>query len=381
MSRLIRMNPGKMTKAVLQHGFAALMVLGSALALAACDGEKTPPVPEAKLVQTISIVPGSAAILGKLPGDLEARYQSNLGFQISGQLVQRLVDLGAVVKKGDVLAILDDTNERNSLYVADAQLESAKASLYEATRSEWRLRQLLSRGNTTQALYDDALRSMLTARAAVGSAEAQLKIAKDNLSYTQLIADNDGVITATGAEPGQVVASGAMIVNLARTDAIDAVFYVSDEVAAFIPENPGVEVSLATSPDVKTSGRVRVYNPEADPVTRTHLVKIALDNPPTGMRLGSTVVGQLNLPASEIIEIPHTAVRTTDKGRFVWLVDKASMTIRSAKVELADAGSDSAGGRVIVKNGLSANDILVTSGVNSLNEGDRVRLEDGALAL
>jgi RND family efflux transporter MFP subunit len=141
-------------------------------------------------------------------------------------------------------------------------------------------RELLQRGLTTQVNYDAALRRLKAAQANVTSAEVSLKDTQERLGYTVLRADTLGVITAVGAQPGQVVASGQMIVRLARTGEKEAVFNVAEKMFRTVPRDPLVEVTLLSDPSIKANGRVREISPSADPVTRTFTVRIALIEPP-----------------------------------------------------------------------------------------------------
>src|SRR5262249_52304577 len=147
---------------------------------------------------------------------------------------------------------------------------------------------LAARGAVSQTELDQARESFNTAQSQVESAEAQVKFAQDQLAFTELKSDAAGVITAVGAEPGEAVAAGRMIVTLARQGARDAVFDVPGPVIRTAPKNPEIIVSLKDDPAVTVTGRVREIAPQADPVTRTFEVKVDLTDPPVAMRLGST---------------------------------------------------------------------------------------------
>ena len=142
-----------------------------------------------------------------------------------------------------------------------------------------------------------------------------------------------------------------------------------------------IEVALAGAPDIVATGHVREVSPQADPVTRTHTVRIALNNPPDALRLGATVTGRLKQPPAPVVEVPETALLTTtgaDGARqmAVWTVDPKDRTVRRRPVTLRDPGTDGPvpDGPVIVTEGLSQGDIVVTAGVHSLSDGQRVRL-------
>ena len=226
-----------------------------------------------------------------LTGRVESADTAALGFRISGRMIERPVSVGDRVKAGQLVARLEPQNEMNALRSAQAGLAAAQARLTEARNRFERQEILLEQGWTTRAQYDQAEKARQTAIAQVDAAEAQLKSAHDLVGFTELEADAPGIVTAVGAEPGEVVQTGQMIVRLARQDGRDAVFDVPAQVLRSVPGDTVISVHLTDDPAVKTSGRVREVAPQADPVTRTFEVKVGLDDPPETMRLGATVTG------------------------------------------------------------------------------------------
>ena len=162
---------------------------------------------------------------------------------------------------------------------------------------------------------------MLSAQGQVDSARAQVGNAQENLGYTVLSADAPGQVTAVGAEPGEVVRAGQMIVELARQGGRDAVFDVPEGLIRTGPRDPVVEIALNDDPEVTATGRVREVAPQADPATRTFQVKVGLIDPPEAMRLGSTVTGRIRLAAPPGVEVPASALTESDGGPAVWVVD------------------------------------------------------------
>mgnify|MGYP001202547968 CR=1 FL=1 len=368
-----------MTRAI--HGRlrpAALptFALAVAMALAGCQEEhKADTAPSVRPVRTVTVQPESFRLGETVTGTIEARADADLGFRIAGKLIERKVDVGDSVKAGDVLARLDDQDQRNALRTAEANLASAQGEQVQARNEEARKKELLANGNTSQALYDAALLSMRTADAKVVATQAALLSARDRVGYTELPADRDGVVTAVGAEPGQVVEAGEMVVRVAQPAEREAVFNVAEAGIRGAPKDPVIEVMLAGAPDIRATGHVREVSPQADPVTRTHTVRIALDNPPDALRLGATVTGRLKQPPAPVVELPDTAVfevvEQGGKKTFVWVVDPKDQTVRRRAVTLRPRED---GDPVIVTEGLSRGDVVVTAGVHSLTEGQRVRV-------
>ena len=201
-------------------------------------------------------------------------------------MIERSVNVGDQVRAGQVVARLEPETARNTLKSARANLTAARARLVEAQNNFERHRPLLDRGFITRAMFDQAEQAYRSAQAQVDSARAQVSTAETQLSYTNLIADSSGTVTARGAEPGEVVAAGQTIVQLAREGGRDAVFDVPARVIETSSADAQVQVVLSSDPKVQTTGRVREVAPQADPVTRTFKVRIGLNNPPTAMRLG-----------------------------------------------------------------------------------------------
>ena len=257
---------------------------------------------------------------------------------------------------------------------AEGQLATAKAALAQATAQENRYRILLNEGWTTRALYEEALKSLQTAQAQVSSNEALLRIAQNQLSYTNLIAPDDGVVTATGADPGQVVAKGQMIVEIARNAEREAVFAVASEHIEHAKVGMPVKVWLQGRSEIAVTGSIREISPEADSATGTYQVKVTLPSSlPPEMRLGAVVVGRGEIQGQEVVSLPPTALLQSGDQPQVWVVGDDGKVHRRP-VELLQFDSNS----IVVSGGLSAGEKVVTAGINSLAEGESVRPETEA---
>jgi len=327
--------------------------------------------PVIRPVRTITVHPVTFSLSGSVTGTIEARAEADLGFRVAGKLIERKVDVGDRVRAGDVLARVDDQDQRNALRTAEAELAAANAEQVQASNEESRKRELLKNGNTTQVLYDAALLSMRTADAKVVAAQAVLQTSRDRLGYTEVVADRDGVVTAVGPDAGQVVEVGEMVVRVAQPEEREAVFNIAEAGVQSAPKEPVIEVALAGAPDITAVGRVREVSPQADPVTRTHTVRIELENPPDALRLGATVTGRLKQPPAPVIELPDTAIVREAEQSYVWVVDPKDQIVRRRAVSTRPGHE---GGPVVVTDGLAQGDIVITAGVHSLAEGQRVRL-------
>src|SRR5262245_28373090 len=222
------------------HTLAASLVT---LAVA-CRHEATPVVPDVRPVRSVTIAKRETGVPVVLTGTVRAEDEAPLAFRVSGRMIERRVNNGDRVRPGQVIARLGTQNEQNNLRAARANLSAAQGQLTNARNNLRRLEPLAARGAASQTELDQARESFQTAQSQVESAEAQVKFAEDQLAFTELKADATGVITAVGAEPGEVVAAGRMIVALARQGARDAVFDVPGPVIRTAPKNPEITVSL-----------------------------------------------------------------------------------------------------------------------------------------
>ena len=351
-----------------------MVAFGLALLAAGC-GDNTHKAPEVRAVRTMVVAPRPIEDDRRAVGEVRPRYESDLGFRIAGKMVARMVDVGASVTKGQLLARLDTQDYRNKLKSAESDIYAAQAVLTEAEAAEGRLRHLLENGHTTRANYDVALKNLRSAEAKLDATKTAVEMAKDQLGYAELHADFAGIVTAVNAEPGQVVNVGQTIVRLARPDAKDAVFAIAE--SAFErrsgSERPEVITLLLSNPAIRADGVVREISPVADPATRTYQVKVTLKNPPEQMRFGGSVVGRVKASTKSMVVLPGSALFDKDGRPAVWIVDPATSAVLLKAVEIARYETD----RVIIGSGLARGDVVVTAGVNRLRENQKVRLAEG----
>jgi len=350
--------------------------LGLALLVAGC-AEAAPTEPEVRAVRTTVVAPRPVEDDRRAIGEVKARYESDIGFRVSGKIVARLVDVGTTVTKGDVLARLDTQDYQNKLKSAESDIVAAEAGLVEARGSEARLRHLLANGHTTRANYDVALKNLRSGEAKLDSAKAALELARDQLGYAELRADFDGIVTAVGAEAGQIVNIGQTVVRLAQPGDRDAVFAIAE--AQFQNRQAGgapppIIVSLLSNPAIQAEGVVREISPVADAATRTFQVKVTLKNPPEQMRFGASVAGRVKASSAPVVVLPAAALFDKGGQPAVWVVDRDKSVISLKAVAVDRYETD----RVIIAGGLQQGDVVVTAGVNRLRANQKVRLAQGA---
>lgn len=347
------------------RGVAAAALI---LALAACQSEEAPPA-EARPVGVVVVEAGKLANDIRLSGEIQAEKNVGLAFRISGRVAERPVNVGDMVKAGQVVARLAPTIEQNALTAAKAALEAARGEV-KTTRSTFaRQERLMAQGFTTRPRFDQALKAQEAAQAKLEDAEAQVELARDRLSFTELRAGVAGVVTSRNVEPGEVVQAGQVIVQLAREDGRDAVFNVPARSLETQAGDSTIRVALADAPAVSAFGRVREIAPQADPVTRTFQVRVGLQDPPEAMRLGSTVIGTLELTSKAVVSIPASALTQQDLSPAVWVVDPATSTVSLRNVDILRFDP----GQIIISQGLEPGETIVSGGIQALHVGQRVR--------
>lgn len=350
-------------------------LLAAALAfssLAGCRQEAAAPEP-VRPVLTMTVEPldaGGATIVGTV----QPRYQTNLGFRVLGRLISRPVYVGDLVAQGQTVAAIDATALELAVRAATAEVANRQAQLANASGTEERQRMLLETNVATQATFESAEQARAAAQATVVRAQANLTKAREQLGYAQVKPDFAGVVTAVGAEVGQVVSPGQSVVTVARPDVREAVIDASEEVAAKLAIGTPFTVGLQLNPAITASGAVREIGPQADSATRTRRIRIALDNPPDTFRLGTTITATLASGQGKAFDVPPSGLLARDGKYFVWLADPAGQTVSLREIQgaLKDDGS------FRVTAGLDAGMRVVVAGVHSLTEGQKVRIDQDA---
>ncbi len=339
--------------------------------LAGCQrGADEAAEPEVRPVRSVTIAKSEGGNTIALSGRIAAEDEVAIAFRIPGRLIERTVNVGDRVRPGQVIARLEQMNERNQLLSAQAALNAANADLVRARDEFTRQSSLIDEGFTTRAQLDQATAGFRAAEAQVKSASAQVSMAQDLVGFTVLSADAAGAVVARGAEPGEVVQAGQMVVRIAKDGGVDAVFEVPPQIMRITARNRPITVVLTDDAQVTATGRVREVDPQADPVTGTFTVKVGLENPPAGMLLGSIVSGRVTIEGDPLISVPSSALATTEGNPALWVVDPATSTVALRPIRIARHEPDS----VVVAEGLAPGDTVVTAGVQTLRAGQKVRI-------
>ncbi|MFV3316230.1 efflux RND transporter periplasmic adaptor subunit [Pseudomonas sp. NY15374] len=349
----------------------ALLVvcLGLLSVLSGCKEQASSP--ELPRVGVARVEPTDFAANVTLTGDVQARVQTDLSFRVGGKIIARSVDVGDHVKTNQVLARLDPKDLQNNVDSAKAEVFAEQARVTQTRAAFVRQQKLLPKGYTSQSEYDSAEAALRSSQSALKAAQAQLANAREQLSYTDLVSEADGVITARQAEVGQVVQATMPIFSLATDGDRDAVFNVYESLLVSPPSDEGVIVRLVDNPKVQAEGRVREITPTVSAESGTVQVKVALRNVPAAMQLGSPVTATAHAQGRPSIELPWSALTKALHEPAVWVVGEGDK-VELRKVQVARYLT----GRIVISDGVKSGETVVVSGGQVLHPGMQVQKVD-----
>ena len=343
-------------------------LLALVLLVSACS--RPDPVEEPiRAVKVLTVGASQLQGIDEFAGEVRARIESQLSFRVAGQMIRRQAEVGQRVAAGQVLAEIDPMDYMLSADAARAAVAAAQTNLDISAADFRRYSGLKDQNFISGADLERREATLKAAQAQLDQANAQLAAQGNQAGYARLVADAPGIITAVLAEPGQVVAAGTPVFRIARDGARDVVFSVPEDKLAAIRVGDPVEVRRWTENRIVTA-RVREVGASADPATRTFPVKVEmpLNDAPA---LGATVyvVPQaLNHAAVQAIKLPTSALKQDGKSTAVWVLDRATMTVKSQPIDIATADGNDA----VVSGGLKPGDVVVSAGVHVLQPGQKV---------
>lgn len=349
-------------------GRIALLAPLAAALLAACS-KPAPPAQDVRPVRVIALAADTAGERLEFSGDVRPRYDSQLGFRVGGKIVERKVDVGAVVKRGDVLMRLDPQDLRLAESQARATLRAAETERDLAQADYKRHVDLRAQNFVSQAVLDARQSALKAAQANVDAARAGLRGQANQSNYTSLAADTDGVVTAIDAEVGQVVQPGTPVVRVARTVEKEVVIGIPEDKVGQLRASSEVVVRLWANEAVAIRGKIREISPVADPATRTYTVKVALPERAEA-RLGMTATVELATGGNGAagLRLPLTALVQNKGASSVWIVENGAVKLVPVEV-VGQVRND-----VLVTGQVAAGQQVVTAGVNLLKNGQKVRI-------
>jgi RND family efflux transporter MFP subunit len=338
------------------------------LAVAACSKET--PLPEPiRPVKVIKMVPSALSDNQMLAGEVRARFEAPLAFRVGGKVIERNVNLGDRVRRGQVLGRLEDSDYRLAADAQAATVAGAHTDLALVEADLARYRVLRDKGFISAAELDRRQAAADGARSRLSAAESSHSESRRQVGYAALVADSDGVVTWLDFDAGQVVAVGQPVLKIARPGVREIEAYVPENSLARVKSASGFQISLNAQPERTFSGKLRELAAAADPASRTYAARIAVGAPPDALDLNMSAVVRPLYDGEMAMRLPLASVVSRDGVPSVWKFDAATSTVHAVSI----AASGASGNDWLVTGGLNPGDTVVAAGANLLREGQKVR--------
>jgi multidrug efflux system membrane fusion protein len=352
----------------ISRNYSLIITLLGSILIVACSKppEKTEDI---RPVRAIKLHAANTDIVAEFAGEVRPRIESKLGFRVGGKIIERKVELGSQVKRGQVLMQLDPEDLALVKTQAQAGLTAAESTRDLAKADLRRYQELREKNFIAAAALDGKETAYRSAQAGYEQALAGFKNQSNQSGYATLVSNVDGVVTAIEAEVGQVVAAGTPVLRVAQSGAMDVVIGIPEDKVNTIRQIQDIHVSLWTNPAVRIPAKLRELSPIADPVTRTYLAKLALPADVKDIQFGMTAnVTFVAKNPNAMIKIPMTALFQEKNATSVWIVESGSVKL----VPVVLGGSS--GQDVLLASGVSTGQTIVTAGVNLLKPGQKVTI-------
>jgi RND family efflux transporter MFP subunit len=329
------------------------------------DPRTLPPLVRTAIVQQQGLTDSRA-----FTGTIGTRVQSDLGFRVSGKVIERFVDAGQTVKRGQLLMRIDSTDLQLAATAQQQAVDAAKAHAQQAEKEEARYRDLRGSGAISSSAYDQIKAVADTAKAQLNSAQAQAKVALNASRYTDLIADGNGTIMETLAEPGQVVSAGQTVIRLAHSGQREAVIQLPE---TFRPKIGAIgQATLFGQENVSVPAKLRQLSNTADQFTRTFEARFILQGDLANAPLGSTVTVRIennNQSSQRLLQVPIGALLDKGKGTGVWIINRKTQKVAWRPIAVKQIDDEYA----YVTGDLQSGAQIVALGAHLLREGESVR--------
>ena len=350
-----------------------VLLLSALLALLAACGRDSPPPPplaDVRPVRAEQVGLQADYASTRYAGEVRARYETDLAFRVAGRVQTRLVEAGAQVKAGQVMATLDPQDYALVASAAQAQLTAAEAEARLAQQDLQRFTELRAQNFISQAELDRRRTVAAAAQARESQLRAEARRQVNQQSYTRLTAPHAGVVTSIAFEAGQVVAAGQPVVQLARSGEREVQIDVPENALDRLRAAQDLTIRLWSAPDVTYPGRLRELSPMADEGSRTYRARVNFLKPDARVKLGMTATVDVDSKVAPGLSVAQTALFKVNGQPQVWVVDRVTQKVAARSVQLGALIGD----RAAVVSGLKAGDWVVTAGVHKIAPGQRVRL-------
>lgn len=350
--------------------FPAIAAILVAVLLVACSKTETKPE-VVRPVRTVTVASDDGNLLS-FAGEVKPRHETRLAFRVSGQMLERRIEVGSIVQAGQALALLDGKDLRLSETGARARLAQSESQALLAESDFKRYAELRSKNFISQAEFERREAQFIQAREETAAAKAAAQQTVNQTAYSQLIAPHAGVITAIEAESGQVVTSGQTIARLARLEEKEISFSVPEHQLDAVKNAERFEIGLWSKSDAAYVGKLRELAPIADAASRTYAARLTVGNADPNLAFGMSAEVRVRAKHTAAIQVPMTALIQEQGRTSVWVVTGQPLVVRRTPVTTGAV----LGEGVQIVEGLSAGQVVVTAGVNLLAEGQKVRLLD-----
>ena len=349
-----------------------LVVASLAVSLTGCGQKRElDPRTQPELVRIVEIGSSSGADPA-FTGAVSARVESNLGFRVPGKITSRLVDTGQFVRAGQPLMTIDRTDYVHAITARAETVTAAKAKAVQAAADEARYRGLVKTGAVSASTYDQIKAASDAAQAELAAAIAQEQVARDEGGYSQLVADADGIVVETLAEPGQVVIAGQTVVKLAHSGPREAAVNLPE---TFRPKLGSTAYATLYGSTTRVPVRLRQLSGAADPQTRTFEARYVLEGAAANAPLGATITVHLSGDGeTDTLQVPVASVIDRGKGPGIWVLNPSTSTVSFQPIQVRQVGEELA----TISGDLRPGQQVVALGVHLLRDGERVRVENKA---
>jgi RND family efflux transporter MFP subunit len=349
--------------------YSTLVITALVVGLAGCSHKRElDPRTEPELVRVVEVGLSSGTDPA-YTGVVSARVESDLGFRVPGKVTKRLVDTGQFVRAGQLLMTIDRTDYVHAITARSETVAAAKAKAVQAAADEARYRGLVKSGAVSASIYDQIKAASEAAQAELAAAEAQEQVARDESDYSQLVADADGVVIETQAEPGQVVAAGQTVVKLAHSGPREAAVSLPETLRPAIGSTAYATLYGST---MRVPVRLRQLSDAADPQTRTFEARYVLEGHAANPPLGATVTVHLSGNAgTDTLQIPASSILDRGRGPGVWVLNQSASTVSFQPVQVRQLDEELA----TISGNLRPEQEVVALGVHLLHDGEHVRVE------
>lgn len=352
----------------------------SMLLLMGCGEEAAPEKTVVRPVKAMKVSDVEGFRQRQFPGRAKGTQEVDLAFRVSGPLITRDVDVGSVVKTGDVVARIDPRDFQNNLRNVQGQLDQVNATVKRAQADYDRLVRIFEQdpGATSERAIDRAREQRDSARASIKSLKASVAAAEDQLSYTYLKAPFEGTVVSTYVENFQNVRAKQSIVRLVDASRVEMVVNVPESMISLVPMVENIIVVFDPFPDTQIPAQIKEIGTEATAATRTYPVTLIMDQP-DGIKILPGMAGKAsgkllgtNMAAKAGVEVPLAATFSPAEieKTYVWVIDEAAQTVHRREVEtgeLTDRG-------IKILDGLKPGEWIAKAGVHYLQEGQKIKI-------